>query len=407
MFLLKAILLEIESISFSFYICSVGLTLSSAFLSRQTADHMNHLSIDWEDIIDNIKNEKTIVFLGPNTYLSNDDHPLEELMLKTLGVHDPDHPYIKTYYEDGFFLFREKKYRRRIIRQMKEFYTKQFEEQEAFLTKLARIPFHIYIGMTPDHMLGRAFGELNLNSSQDHYNMGKAPGPYTAPRKNQPLIYNMLGSINSNQSIVLTHNDLFDYLKSIFVGKSMPLGLKEELFNAVQYIFLGLPFEKWYLQLLLRILSLHTRELEHLERLATKPRFELKKNIFKEQFRIEFIADEAESFLHQLYAKCEESGILRDVNEDKALNPKVSIEDIYNIIAKGENQKALNSMMGLIKLYLPKTEELRKDLLVLMNDYQNIEKQFLQGTDGPYTGKERNRIIAAFLDLIDRFRAFV
>ena len=236
----------------------------------------NHF-IDWDDILYNLKNEKTIVFLGPKTYLSPDDRPIEHLLLDYLKVKDPNNPYIKAYYEDGFFLFKEKKFRRRVVRQIRSFYQEQFENLEHFLTKLARIPFHVYINMTPDKLLGNTFKKMSVASYQDYYNMGKAPNPYSQPNKENPMIYNMLGYIGDNESLVLTHNDLFDYLRSIFVGKSMPIGLKEELYDAVQYIFLGLPFEKWYLQLLLRILELHTQELEHLERIATKPDESIKK----------------------------------------------------------------------------------------------------------------------------------
>ena len=99
--------------------------------------------------------------------------------------------------------------------------------------------------------------------------------------------------------------------------------------------------------------------------------------------------------------------MLREANTDALNVPKFSIDDIYKFIGAGENEKALNELMNLIKRNLPRTEEIRKDLLVLMNDFQTVEKKFLMGTDDAYTGKERNRIIAALLDLIDQFRSII
>lgn len=368
---------------------------------------MENKFIDWDDILYNLKHQKTIVFLGPNAYLTPDNKPIETILLEEIGARDPENPYIKAYYEDGFFLLKEKKFRRRLVRQIKDFYNSQTAQLELFLNKLSRIPFHIYILMTPDQMLANAFKKLNLPFYQDVYNMGQPAGSFTPPMKEMPLVYNMLGSFSNNESLVLTHNDLFDYLKSIFIGKSMPIGLKEALYDVNQYMFLGLSFDKWYLQLLLRILDLHTQELEHLERIATKSKLPIQENLFKEQFSMEFIPDEAEVFIHHLYDKCEKAGMLRESNVAEMAAQNVNIEDIYKHIGMGDNTKAMDEFMGMVRLMLPRTEEIRKDLLVLMNEFQNIEKKFMLGTDDAYTGKERNRIITAFLDLIEHFKSMM
>lgn len=46
--------------------------------------------------------------------------------------------------------------------------------------------------------------------------------------------------------------------------------LKDALERAERYIFLGLPYEKWYFQMVLRILSLHSDKLKEVERLALR-----------------------------------------------------------------------------------------------------------------------------------------
>ena len=364
-------------------------------------------SIDWEDIIENLDHQNCILFLGPQAYTDHTKVSLETRLLEELKVYDGGNPYIKAYYEDGFFLFREKRFKRKVIRQINQFYQDQLSVVEGFVEKLARIPFHLYISMTPDRLLLRGFENLQIPCFHSFYNKGKAPAPFLKPNNKVPLVYNMLGMINRNESVVLTHNDLFDYLKSIFVGKSMPIQLRESLFEAEQYIFLGLPFEKWYLQLLFRILSLHTSELEHLERIATRPESDFKKDLFHEQFRIEFIPDDVTNFVDRLYLECEAAGKLRIPSGKRIQTKRLTVEEVEKAVVAGEERKAMGLMMSILELYLPRTEQLRSDLILLMNRFENIENQFLQGIEDPFSRSERNKVVSSFLQLVEKFRSLI
>ena len=193
-------------------------------------------TFDWEDVLDALEDEKCILFLGPGAFRSVDGSTLEAQLHRELDASNPDHPLIRTFYEDeGFFLFREDRFKRKVIRRIRRFYEQPQGTTEALLSKVARIPFHIIFSLTPDGLLPRAFDQLHLPYVHDFYYKNHKPKDYIEPRAEKPLLYNMLGYVEEYDSLVLTHNDLFDYLHSIFAGKSMQPELRQQLKQAHSY----------------------------------------------------------------------------------------------------------------------------------------------------------------------------
>ena len=365
-------------------------------------------SIDWEDILENIKNRKCILFLGPKAYQDDERITLESKVFKDLGISDLSNPYLRAYYEDGFFLFKEKRFRRKVIKQLNNLYHKFSESYKNTLQKLAQIPFPIYVSTTPDNLLFEEFYDLNIPCFHSFYNMGKTPEPYLPPYQDVPLIYNMFGFLERNESMVLTHNDFFEYFKSIFIGKSMPDKLKDELFNAEQYIFLGLPYDKWYLQLLLRILSLHTSDLEHLEKIAIQPNQFFPGELYQEQFKIEFIPEEVNLFIGYLFDLCERENILRTPSKDSFPIQNLTFEEVENAIASGKEYEAMDMLMFIIEVFHPKTDGLKNELLLIKSDYNNIQENFLKGLeDSNMNRMNRNKAIATLLSLNDKVKDLI
>lgn len=145
---------------------------------------------------------------------------------------------------------------------MKRFFkqTNQFQSN-AILSKLAPIPFHFIISLNPTNYLADTFDTLNFKHRFDFYWKKNAGAVLEVPSKNKPLIYNLLGTVERPESLVLTHKNLYDYFESVFQGSMLSEKLKFHLLSETpKVIFLGLPFEKWYMQMLLRILYLHKNE---------------------------------------------------------------------------------------------------------------------------------------------------
>lgn len=216
--------------------------------------------IDWDLTIDTIKAEKCILFLGPEIFASQQKEKLDDQLLAYLKLDDD--PSVEIY-QDGLFFFRERQKRTQTYLKIRRFFQEQdFAATNALFEKIARIPFHLIITVTPDQNLANIYEKLNLPVATDFYWKKHAADSETSvPSAQMPLIYNMLGSVERPESLVLTHDDLYDYLESIFQAQGMSGQLKYHISNQAQsIIFLGIPFHKWYMQLLLRVLHLHKDE---------------------------------------------------------------------------------------------------------------------------------------------------
>lgn len=356
--------------------------------------------LDWKDTLNTIKREKCILFLGPNAFFDKEGKLLEEYMQESLGVSTGENRYIHTYYKDGFYLFKEKKYRVKFIKQMRDFYANQKVVDQELMQKVTEIPFHIIITLTPDDMLSNVFKTQGFNFHPGFYFKNEQAQSPHEPSGESPLIYNMLGSLSEYNSLVLTHDDLFEYLKSIFNEKSMDRNLKKQLYEAEQYIFLGLPFEKWYMQLLLRVLMLHTNKLEHLERLSTKPVDEITENIYVDQFKIDFILDDTRSFIERLHEKCKDSNLLREKKLRLDAVNFLSKSEIYSLFSEGETEQAMDAIQTILN-YKYAGSDLHNRLIILMNNYNDIKhKELANVIDAKEAGIAKNKVIYGLLNIL-------
>jgi hypothetical protein len=212
------------------------------------------IKLEWDFFIDKIIEEKCVLVLGPDVFLRPDGQSQHSALMTDLDVNN--NPLVRRYYDDDdFFLFDELHKRTLICHKIKRFYNEQEPLED--LMKLSEIPFHIILTVTPDKILHKAFDKNNFSYQTGFYKKNREPQPIKSPTRSLPLIYNLFGSIDNEESLILTHNDLYDYFKSIFSHKSMPDKLKSQLSEIKNIIFLGVPFDKWYMQLLLRELDIH------------------------------------------------------------------------------------------------------------------------------------------------------
>jgi hypothetical protein len=259
---------------------------------------------DWDSILDNIEAGKTILCLGAEIY-SNNNNTLIEQLRDALQVES--NPNIKSY-DDGLFHFKggsDIKY----YTQIKRFYEQEFPDLETIYDKIVRIQLPIILSINPDHRLRTAFERAGL-SADYHFYFRRNPAPQLEePTVNKPLIYNLLGDIKKRESMVLTYNDLFDYFQSIVEHRSMPQNIKERIHDAYNLIFIGLPFDKWYMQLLLRVLEQHTNDaLKFAVNHANNERIS---TLCRDQFKITCVPTNIPEFVEELYIRCEKANLLR------------------------------------------------------------------------------------------------
>ncbi len=354
-------------------------------------------SIDWDLTLDTILTGKCILFLGPGVFTSQNGQTLDEQILQYIGAgEDPD----MKVYQDGLFFFRVKQKRTQTYLKIRRFFQEtHFPETNQLFEKIAKLPFHCILTVTPDKLLSNTYEQLNLRHKRDFYWKKQAASRVgQLPTVQVPLIYDMLGSIEKPESLVLTHDDLFDYLESIFQGQGMSAKLKDHIVNEAQsIIFLGLPFDRWYMQLLLRVLHLHKDE-EFMRFAASQELSTDIKTLCKEQFEINFVPNNIPSFIDELYKRCQALGRLRDLTEGQTS----LIQNLKKLVSKDLIEESLSQFQEWLESIGEKGLDLLDDLLLISSRHRRLHRKISQGIISAEDGNvELNKIRTSLIGLLN------
>jgi hypothetical protein len=303
------------------------------------------------DIISDIKKENCVLILGPDIIDLGEKSFFEAMCDEFLndaqykGLIDVTPPYF--FLNDDLVQLQPNTRDTTVLRVMEKFYHKQkaFEEP---LTKISQIPFHLIISLLPDERLQNVFKEQNLDFSYSHYPREQPPDHVEKPTQKKPLIYNLLGDFNEGD-VIITFDHLFTFLSGIMGKRELPQNIQEALKKARTFVFLGVHFEKWYVQLLLRIITSKER----------KEKFSILRNgknndactFIARRLELDFLSPDPLSFLNELYDECKETNILKTVKKKSKARVFLSYSH--------EDKEIVSRMQ----------EELRrKDIDVLMDD---------------------------------------
>jgi TIR domain/SIR2-like domain len=269
----------------------------------------NHL----QDIISDIKKESCVLIVGPDIidfgektffevmcdeFLTNDQY-------KDLICVAPQYIFVN----DDLMQLQPNARETTILRIMEKFYQKQKRFEEP-LHKISQIPFHLIISLLPDDRLRNVFKEQNLPFSYGYYPKEEAPVNVDKPTRENPLIYNLLGDFNEGD-VIITFDHLFSFLTGIMGKREMPRSIQEALKKARTFVFLGVHFEKWYVQLLLRIITSKDR----------KEKYTILKNenddtctFIAKRLELDFLSADPLNFLNDLFNECKTQNLLKTVS---------------------------------------------------------------------------------------------
>lgn len=323
--------------------------------------------IQWDFIADKIRQEQCVLVAGPELFkLTPNGESCHKALLKHLDL--PNNPYVYRHYaDDEFFLFDDAYKRTLLCHQIKSFYDKL--EPTPSLELLAQIPLHIYLTVSPGQLLQRSFDHQSFSHQSGYYVPHKEPHIIKSPSREYPLIYNAFGSVESEESILLTHDDLFGYFKSIFAQRSMPEQLKIQLREIKNFIFLGVPFDKWYVQLLMRELEIHNRQYEFTRFAAGQHTSNTLETFCLDQFRIQYISYDIPGFIETLYSQFSPQELRQPSKEGTSV-----LDRTRTHIKKGEIETAIDLMVEFAE-----DTDLEDDLLQLAGRYRKHKKRVTRG----------------------------
>ncbi len=271
--------------------------------------------IHWNSLSKSIQNKKCILFLGPGVTVNYNNPANRDVAYKKLIT---DKNKVGFHEKDKLLVFENNDYITDFRYDIKEIYSTDFSNP--LLEKIAEIPFHLIISVTPDHSLSNIFKRKKY-LFQHHYFSNTYDKKLKSP-SDIPLIYNLFGDIEDENSLLFSHYNLFQYLEMIWANNSLPEIIRT-FFNKNQtsnIIFLGFEFDKWYYQLILYLFKLNFNECQRYAIYQQNTDNELL-TLYESNFRINFLGNNKQAmkqFVETLHSKFEQNE-LRQVKKEKEI----------------------------------------------------------------------------------------
>jgi hypothetical protein len=318
---------------------------------------------DWQTLLDKIKEGECILCVGPEIYTDKNHKTLEQQFQELLD--EWNDPNIKAY-PDGLFLFVKPSKRTDLVSELKLFYKKPFPEATAALEKLVQLPFPLILSLVPDQLIADVMEAQGTVPRKAFYWKNKSAEElypdFAAPSASDSVVYNILGDVGTDESLILSFEDLFSYFESVFKAQSMPEKVKEAIMKAKYFICIGISYDKWYMQLLLSYLNMHKLEIKKLaanqsldarSQSVYKDRFDFNfptfddkpTKISKEGVEITMVPKNIDAFVSALYEQCNTQNLLRTKDSKKGHNIPIHVQ-IENQLRGDNIEVAIEIMRG-------------------------------------------------------------
>ncbi|MBK8562461.1 MAG: SIR2 family protein [Saprospiraceae bacterium] len=302
---------------------------------------MMNEQINWDDLLFDIANNRAVLLIG-HDLLPHDSESIQQDLHAQLTANGNDHGIDNFYPHDGFFLFRSHRYKISAQKKAADFF-KSRQPKEELLQKITEMPFRMVISINPDKSLERAYTRYAAEPQFDYFTWrpNKKDKEITEPSPDLPLVYNLFGSVEHYESLLLDYEDLFDHLKKLLNDENIPDVIRSILNETETYIFLGFRLEKWYTQLLFRYLNRKEHHFDDKNKNYTchpgLPDDSDTMLFFKKQFNVSCYGA-TEAFFEELHRRHAER-VEQEEDEHPGLSPK---EKVSRYIADGKTRHALN-----------------------------------------------------------------
>lgn len=307
---------------------------------------------EWDILIRTIKRGDCILMLGPDASLekvkgeeNEDFRPLNEILAKELAeriktdeVEGKIKPRVDLHKIDHANLAQVAHYycivmetgRDNLEARAEKFYEKRMQLTSELHEDLAALPFYFTVTSCPDRMFYNALEKYGKKPVVEQYNFhGTSPGMVEMGSVEEPLLFNLYGTIDDPDSLVLTENDLVDFLVAVVSGNPpLPIRVISELHESKKsFLFLGFGFEHWYLRVLLHVLQgdkkrTHSFALEQFSKIANEDEFQQTILFFEQsECKIHIYTKELKTFVKDLRERYEKV-IKRDEDNSRPEIPR-------------------------------------------------------------------------------------
>lgn len=326
--------------------------------------------INFGYILETLRNQQCLFILGPDfPRLENQlGLSLRESFHQSVNQDSSRKPYLAYYEKEELYLFENGPSQTSYYYQLKNYYQQAFWKKP--YEQIMRFPTKLILNASPDIYLRDIYQEDNASFSFFH--KARPQGEVPEFSVNRPLIYNLMGSIEEEESLLLTHDDLFKYLEIVFSEGKVPQSILNTLFEARCLIFLGVKFDKWYVQLLLRQLKIHDRDAKFMRYAVENDLGVDTLSICSDQFQIKFINGDIYAFLDDLYKRCEQENILLEQGGKSSGSLRARINDF---VSQDRLRDALDLMEGYFKEADP---EINLEIVPIRGRLTRLERRKLK-----------------------------
>lgn len=324
-----------------------------------------------ERVIDNLRDDRCVILIGPEIQTFEGKSLIRFVHEQFLEESTEEH--LHYYRQDSLFLFRDDNAKLDAPRRIRRIYQTLPVNHDIY-KKILQIPFPLIISLNPDTFLSTtAANNLQPRFNFRHFRFnGDQPDDVQELAPDVPLIYNLLGSVEEDESMVLDYDDLFRFIQTAIGLRGLPNKVRIKLREANSFLFLGFDFEKWYAQLLLQMLTGERRG---------RPKFALNTNLSKgdahdfllHQFKVEFLGP-GHGFFERLFVRCQEENMLRPLRSRTA-TLTTQLEEIKGWVGDNELERVLE-----ILLQLANEVNSRDELLLIEGRYREWRRRFHGGT---------------------------
>jgi len=117
-------------------------------------------------IIDNLKNERCVVMLGPDILINHQGNTLQQNMFHYFETETD----LKIEQDiDNLVIFKNKSSKTFFHTELKKYYEKNSQITD-FHKRLAQIPFHLLVSISPDTILKTVFQNFGIEADFQFYN---------------------------------------------------------------------------------------------------------------------------------------------------------------------------------------------------------------------------------------------
>lgn len=286
-------------------------------------------AVNWDRLADSIADGKCVLFIGPGATVNYGDPGRQHRFFQ--GLRDNPEMGIYSYLrEDGLFVFGEERNIYDVCGSVRKFYEADYSSP--MLEKLARIPFHLIVSLTPDTALEKEMKQQGFRANSAYYEVLREQNPELPTPETPPLLYYLLGTSTKVDSLIISHSQMYKYIRSLLGGIKLPDNLKTALNqqNAKNLVFLGVDFDKWYFQLILNMLGIDASSYKSFA--SAQQGGEEVRTIWESHFKINFVPHQIEQFVDGLYACVEGRGELRSTGSPAARQRSYLLPNIIRFL---------------------------------------------------------------------------